>query len=201
MAYNLGMALAQRRLSVEDRRRELLAFGRVHFAEHAFDAMPMEDIAQRAGVSKALLYHYFGGRRGFYLATVAEVTDEVLVVASPPEGDAPLAALVQMVSAFLAYVKENAAIYHALVRGGLGGDTEVDALLDRVRHEMANRVIGVVGLTAEPLTLVAVRGWISFAETAAAEWLDQPSIEEEELVALLGDTLTDLLRRLGVTSS
>ena len=76
----------RRRLSPEERRAELIAFGRRFFAEHPADAFTMDEIAARAGVSKGLLYNYFGGRRGFYVATVEAIAAQVADVTAPEGG-------------------------------------------------------------------------------------------------------------------
>ncbi len=50
---------AYSRLHLDERRRQLLDAGAALFAEHAFEEISMRQIAEAAGVSKALLYHYF----------------------------------------------------------------------------------------------------------------------------------------------
>jgi len=53
------MATARRRLSPEDRRAELLALGAEVFGKRPYDEVRIDEIAERAGVSRALMYHYF----------------------------------------------------------------------------------------------------------------------------------------------
>ncbi len=173
------------RLSVDARRTELLRFGRAHFAEARFDALPMTEIARRAGVSKGLLYHYFGGRHGFYLATVEAVVDEVLEATDPPPGLGLEDALRAMLQRFVDFVRDNGAIYRALIRGGLGSDPEVNLALDRVRTTSIRRLVDRAGVEPTELARVALVGWSSFVEAACAEWLDHPEVEARALVDLL----------------
>jgi AcrR family transcriptional regulator len=142
-------------MTTEARREQLLAFGRRHFAEHGYEAMSMDAIADRAGVSKGLLYHYFGNQRGFYMETVRSVTDEVIAITEPPAEQPFDQAFRVMVTCFVGYVQEHSAIYAALVRGGLGSDTEVNELLDRVRTTTMSRIL---------------EGWVSLIENGCAEW-------------------------------
>ncbi len=185
------------RLSDQARREQLLLFGRRHFSQRGFGALPMKEIAARAGVSKGLLYHYFGGRRGFYLATVTDVIDGLVAAmsAGQEEGDAPL---IGLLTGFLGYVEENADIYQALVRGGLGADPEVCAQLDRVKRFAIHRLVGEAEIDA--LQRIQLVGWIAWIETATSSWLDTTGVSADlfletahaslaaALVAVLGAT-------------
>ena len=165
------MDVAPRRMTTEARREQLLAFGRQHFAEHGYDAMPMDAIAERAGVSKGLLYHYFGNQRGFYMETVRAVTDEIIAITDPPSDEPFDRAFRMMVTRFIGYVQEHRGIYAALVRGGLGSDSEVNELLDRVRVTSMRRVLDRLGIERpSALGRIAIYGWVSLVENASAEW-------------------------------
>ena len=52
-------------------RQALLAAGASLFSEHGFDGVPIEDLAARAGVNKALISYHFGGKRGLYAAVLS----------------------------------------------------------------------------------------------------------------------------------
>ena len=58
------------RLENDERRRRLVALGAELFTRHAFDELSMSAIAREAGISKALLYHYFPSKREFFVATL-----------------------------------------------------------------------------------------------------------------------------------
>ncbi len=191
------MDAAPKRMSTEARRDHLLAFGRAHFAAHAYDAMSMDAIAERAGVSKGLLYHYFGGQRGFYMETVRAVTDEVIAVIEPPTGVSFEEAFRAMVTSFAGYVQDNGPIYQALVRGGLGSDTEVNALLDRVRARAHDIIVERLGIVApSSLTQIAIYGWVSFVENGAAEWVECQDVFPEVLIDLFVSAFDPVLSTL-----
>jgi AcrR family transcriptional regulator len=165
------MDLGPRRMTTEARREQLLEFGRQHFAEHGYEAMPMDAIAERAGVSKGLLYHYFGNQRGFYMETVRTVTEEVIAITEPPADQPFDQAFRVMVTRFVGYVQEHGAIYTALVRGGLGSDTKVNELLDRVRTTTMSRILERLGIhQPSALSQIAIYGWVSLIENGCAEW-------------------------------
>ena len=179
------MDAAPRRMSTEARREQLLAFGRQHFAEHGYEAMSMDAIAQRAGVSKGLFYHYFGNQRAFYMETVRSVTDELIEITEPPADRAFGDAFQAMVTAFVGYVAHNGGIYTALVRGGLGSDDEVNALLDRVRVISMDRILERLGIERpSELSRLSIYGWVSFVENASAEWTSKRDVSTHQLVDL-----------------
>jgi len=177
------MDAGPRRMTTEARREQLLAFGRQHFAEHGYEAMPMDAIAERAGVSKGLLYHYFGNQRGFYMETVRAITDEVIAITEPPADQPFDEALWVMVRRFVGYVQEHGAVYTALVRGGLGSDTEVNELLDRVRVSSMSRILERLGIhQPSALSQIAIYGWVSLVENACAEWTVTSGASPDQLV-------------------
>src|SRR3954462_601987 len=63
---------AYRRLEVDERRRRLLDLGADLFARHAYDELSMAAIARAAGISKALLYHYFPSKQAYFAATLEQ---------------------------------------------------------------------------------------------------------------------------------
>jgi len=58
------------RMSGQERREQLLNVGRTLFAEKGFEAVSVEEIAARAGVSKPVVYEHFGGKEGLYAVLV-----------------------------------------------------------------------------------------------------------------------------------
>ena len=68
---------AYTRLENDERRRRLLELGARLFTEHAYDEISMSQIARAAGISKALLYHYFPSKRDYFVATLAGGAEEL----------------------------------------------------------------------------------------------------------------------------
>ncbi|MFT6397982.1 MAG: AcrR family transcriptional regulator [Bradymonadia bacterium] len=178
------------RMNDQERREHLLLYGRRYFAEFGFDAMSMQEIAKRAGVSKGLLYHHFGGRRGFYLATVEHVIDSLLEDMQVPDGLDPVTALRTMIERFVVFVENNADIYQALIRGGLGADSDVVAQLDRVRaHSIELITAGQAELLLTPLQRVQLVGWIAWVESSTSAWLDTDDIAADTFIGVVQSTL------------
>jgi AcrR family transcriptional regulator len=64
------MRLGNKRLPASARRAQLLDVGRAVFAKNGYEATTVEDIAERAGVSKPVVYEHFGGKEGLYAVIV-----------------------------------------------------------------------------------------------------------------------------------
>ncbi|MDV3206547.1 MAG: TetR family transcriptional regulator [Rhodococcus ruber] len=77
------MAQPRRRLDPEQRRAQLLDIGARLFAERAYDDVWIEEVAELAGVSRGLMYHYFPTKRDFMAAVVQRESDRLLAVTEP----------------------------------------------------------------------------------------------------------------------
>src|SRR3954464_5650569 len=89
------------RLAPAQRRERILDAANALFAERAYDEVSIEDIASSAGVTRGLVHHYFGGRKGAYrgpLGGLGALREEQL---PPPLGRSARARLADTVSRWL----------------------------------------------------------------------------------------------------
>ena len=84
-------APAYTRLENDERRRRLLELGARLFTEHAYDEISMAQIAREAGISKALLYHYFPSKQEYFMATLAGGAEELRARVEPDPALPPAA--------------------------------------------------------------------------------------------------------------
>lgn len=157
------------------RRAELIALGRTLFADTSYDALSMDDIARRAGVAKGLVYYYFTNKRGYYLAVIEDAVGDLLSRATGGE-DVPRAERVlRTLDGYLRYAQQNQAAYRTMVTGGVGHDTEVIAIRDRVRGQILDALaIGAWGRTSgeiPPTARLALTGWLYAVEGVTLDWL------------------------------
>ena len=87
----------------------------------------MARIAREAGISKALLYHYFPSKHAYFVAALEQAADEVRRRTEPDPSLPPDQALATSLDAFLGWLEENATAYHSESRAV----PEVGALIDR----------------------------------------------------------------------
>ena len=131
---------AYTRLDVDERRRRLLALGADLFTRYAYDELSMARIAREAGISKALLYHYFPSKEAYFVATLEEKAAELAARTRAGPSLPPVEQLATSLDAYLGWIEENASSYDKMIRSS-GAVPEVRALLDRVRADTAQRIV------------------------------------------------------------
>ena len=123
---------AYRRLDVDERRRRLLELGADLFSRHAYAELSMAAIAREAGISKALLYHYFPSKQAFFVATLEQQAAELAARVAVDPALPPVEQLTRALDAFLGWVEENAEGYGKLLDGATT-HAEVRELVEQVR--------------------------------------------------------------------
>jgi AcrR family transcriptional regulator len=181
---------AYTRLGVDERRRRLLDLGADLFTRFAYDELSMARIAKEAGISKALLYHYFPSKEAYFVATLEEAAAELQARTQPDPALEPLEQLAGSLDAYLRWVEENSDSYAKLIQSA-GAVPEVRVLLDRVRGDTAARIIdGVRGdREAAPVLRTAVHAWLWFMDGAILDWVEHRDIDRQTLHGLLLGTL------------
>jgi AcrR family transcriptional regulator len=190
---------AYTRLDVDERRRRLLALGSDLFTRHAYDELSMARIAREAGISKALLYHYFPSKQAYFRATLEEKVAELAALTEPDPGLPPVEQLSRSLDAFLGWIDANARAYAKLMRSA-AAVPEIGEVVGRVREATANRILaglaGGGGPPAPPLR-AAVHGWLWFVDGACLDWVEHRDVERERLLELLLGTLAGALSAAG----
>jgi len=183
---------AYTRLDVDERRRRLLELGADLFTRFAYDELSMSRIAREAGISKALLYHYFPSKEAYFVATLEEKSAELAARTAPDPALEPFEQLAGSLDAYLGWIEENASSYDKMIRSA-GAVPEVRAMLDRVRGDTARRIVdGLRGEEpASPALRTAVRGWLGFMDGACLDWIAHG--RDLSLEALHGLLLSTLL--------
>jgi AcrR family transcriptional regulator len=190
---------AYSRMNVDERRRQLLDLGAELFARNAYDELSMAAIAREAGISKALLYHYFPSKSDYFQATVAAAAEDVARRTTPDPDLPPLQALTASLDAFLAWIEQNEMAYRKLMQGATGA-AEVRDLVAGVREQTAQRLLG--GLAdgePSPAVRTAVHGWLGYMDAACLDWLEHRDMNREELRNLLLGSLLGALTAAGFT--
>jgi AcrR family transcriptional regulator len=180
------------RLNPEARRAQLIELGVEMLATRTLDELSVEDIAQQAGISRGLLFHYFASKQEFHLEVARAAAQELIRRTAPDESKAPIEALYGSLHAFIDYVEENPDNYKSLVRGAASGDAEMRRIFDATRATLAQRVLSVVaemGLQMGPRAELAVHGWVAFVEECVIRWIDSRPFDRDALQDLLAKSL------------
>ncbi|WP_225802633.1 TetR/AcrR family transcriptional regulator [Streptomyces sp. NK15101] len=191
---------AYRRLSVEERRGQLLDTAQGLFAHRAPEDVSLDDVAEAAGVSRPLVYRYFpGGKQQLYEAALRSSADALNRCFTEPPTGPPTERLGRVLDRYLAFVDGHDAGFSALLRGGSVAETSrTSAIVDEVRRAAAEQILVHLGAERPGLRLgMLVRTWIAAVEAASLIWLDggkRPSAPElrdwlvDHLLALLAAT-------------
>jgi AcrR family transcriptional regulator len=189
---------AYTRMPVDERRGQLLELGAELFARHSFAELSMARIAREAGISKALLYHYFPTKQDFFLATLQQAAEEVRR-RTEPDPELPLGdALAGSLDAFLGWIEENETAYRKLLESA-GSVPEVGALIDEVRDRTSARILEGLGAGADPPPRMraAARAWLWFMDGAILDWLEHCDLSRAELRDFLLGSLAGALTAAG----
>jgi AcrR family transcriptional regulator len=181
---------AYNRLDVDERRRRLLELGKELFTRHSYAELSMAAIAREAGISKALLYHYFPSKQAYFVATLEQEAGELVRRTEVDPSRPPAEQLMSALAGFLAWVEENADGYAKLLEGATT-HAEVRDLVEQVRATTAERIVAGLSADAEPRPALraAVQGWLWFMDGAIADWLIHRDFSRDELLGLLLGTL------------
>jgi AcrR family transcriptional regulator len=173
------------RLLVDERREQLLALGMDAFSRQPYDDISIDDLAQSAGVSKGLLYHYFPSKKAFYVAILMEAANKLTAETEPDYTLPPPVGLHRALEHYFGFVEQRGMAYGALMRGGVGSDAEVYAILEGTRQVFVDRVLEGLPTARTHLLEVAVRGWIGSVEASALSWYERQDVPKEKLIQVL----------------
>jgi AcrR family transcriptional regulator len=189
--------VAYTRLPVDERRAQLLELSTRLFATYSFAELSMARIAREAGISKALLYHYFPSKQELFMATLAQAAAEVSRRTEPDPDLPPAEALATSLDAFLAWVDENELAYRKLIESA-GSVPEVGALITQIRDRTSARILDGIGAST-PQARAAVRAWLWYMDGAILDWFEHRDLERHELGELLLGSLAGALSAAGLT--
>jgi AcrR family transcriptional regulator len=185
------------RLAVDERRRQLLELGAELFTSHRYEDLSMSRIAADAGISKALLYHYFPSKQAFFEETLGAWAEQLRERTAPDPDLPPAEQLSRSLDAFLALVEENAAAYRNLIASALG-TPEIRELVESVRQSTAERILAALYKDAAPAKArIAVKGWLWFMDGACLDWIESRDVGREELRDMLLGVLMGALVAAG----
>ena len=166
------------RLPRRERRAQLLTSALEVFVAHGYHAAAMDDIAERAGVSKPVLYQHFPGKLELYLALLETSCDAIIAncgaaLESTQDNKQRVAAAID---AFYEYVAADTGAFRLVFESDLTNEPAVRGQVERVTNECADLIAGVIhddtGLPAPASRLLAV-SLVGMAQVSARFWLSE----------------------------
>ena len=203
------MGETRRRLSPGDRRSELLILGAEVFGQRPYDEVRIDEIAERAGVSRALMYHYFPDKRAFF-AAVVRAEGERLFEATNAPADPGQSLFDQVRAGVLAYLHYDEQHPHGAWAAYLGmGRADpvlrgVDDLVETANVKQAERIIDRLwaaagrpldGTTARDLR-ATVYGWLAFTFELCRQRVLDPTLDADFVADTCTHSLLDAVGRV-----
>lgn len=179
------------RMPRRERRAQLLDSALEVFVAQGYHAAAMDDIAERAGVSKPVLYQHFPGKLDLYLALLDASCDTVIANcrAALESTDDNKLRVAATIDAFFEYVANDSGAFRLVFESDLTNEPAVREQVDRVTHECAALIAEVIrddtGLPDAASRLLAV-SLVGMAQVSARFWLDEGGgIERPQAAALV----------------
>jgi AcrR family transcriptional regulator len=179
------------RLPRRARRAQLLSAALEVFVAQGYHAAAMDDIAERAGVSKPVLYQHFPGKLDLYLALLDQSCDQIISAAARAleSTDDNKQRVTATMHAFYDYVADAEGAFRLVFESDLTNEPAVRARVDRVTTECAKLIAHVIaddtGLPAEQSQLLAV-SLVGMGQVSARFWLqERGTIDQGSAAALV----------------
>lgn len=179
------------RMPRRERRAQLLESALEVFVAQGYHAAAMDDIAERAGVSKPVLYQHFPGKLELYLALLDRSCDQIIdncraALESTEDNKLRVGATMDV---FYEYVAHDTGAFRLVFESDLTNEPAVREQVDRVTTECAALIAGVIqqdtGFSDEASRLLAV-SLVGMAQVSARFWLTEAGgLTRDEAAALV----------------
>jgi len=175
-----------RRLSPDERRSQLVATGLRLAKSESVNSLAAAEVAEAAGVSKGLVFHYFPTQGDLHAAIARAGADELVELLSTTDDSLPdVARLTQGLDRFIAYIEQQPNTFASFARNARG-DTALGSVFEDTRNQVVDIIGSVLGVeTVSPRLRLFLRGWIASVEELTLDWLNTHAIERDELIAVL----------------
>ncbi|MCG8915051.1 TetR/AcrR family transcriptional regulator [Actinokineospora sp. PR83] len=181
------------RLPRTARRAQLLAAAQDVFAANGYHAAGMDEIAERAGVSKPVLYQHFPGKLELYMALLDKHVDELIRrVTEAMESTTDNKVRVRnAVGAYFDFVDNESQAFRLVFESDLRGEPLVQDAVDRATTSSVDAITATItadaGLDEARARLLAV-GLVGISQVAAMAWLsDNRSLPKDDAIALISN--------------
>jgi len=172
------------RLNPDERREQILSVAAGHFARDDGKPVSVSAIARDAGVTRALVYHYFPGRDSLLDAVLQRETDAVLVSTMPDPARSVRVNLEHALNAYLDHFAASGGALRDLFMRQPGAPSIVNELAAGSHVVHADRIIALAGLEDTALMRFAVMAWLGLVTEGARAATNMPDISRQDIIRL-----------------
>lgn len=189
------------RLTPDQRRTQLLDLGTRLLGTRSLEELSIDVLAEEAGISRGLLYHYFGGKQGFFEAVVQHAADDLYARTAPPDEGEPLERLLASITGYVDYVVANQPGYRSLVKAASGSNDALREIYERTFRALADRFFtadtGTYDMPDTPAVRLLVHAWQAMVEDLVLTWCDTPAgLSRDDLLHVITTSLPALVDSL-----
>lgn len=178
------------------------------FARAGYHLASMDEIADSAGVSKPMVYTYFGSKEGLYLAYIGRAGRDLerRLVGASARDRRPVALLRARITEFLAFVEEHGDGWRVLFRE-VGSTQPVAEQVAEIRERIADAIRSMIEAGAgswpgyaPPMSDALAHALVGAGESLANWWLDHPAVGREQVAEWYLGVVQAVLAGPGVRS-
>lgn len=188
----------RRRMAPDARRAQILAVARRHFGAAGYATVSISDIAAEAGVARALIHHYFGGKRQLHLEVVRQMMVVPASVSERLPPTSPEERLSICVDRWLEVVERNREMWLSAI--GLeapGNDPEIDRIMLEADEIATDRILEAAMMSGpgegRRKLRAMIRAHSAMLKAASREWLVRGTLSRSDLHIMLTRTVLHLL--------
>jgi AcrR family transcriptional regulator len=178
------------RMPPEERRRQLVGIGLSLLRERPLDAITVDEVARRAGISRGLLFHYFASKQEFHRAVAAAGLRRLHRAMWPADERPAGERLRGAIDGYLAFVERRPGRVMEMAGGSWSADPELATILRDARAAIADGLLAAADAGSDSsadgpaarLRTQSARAWLAFAEQLALDWVAEPTVDREALV-------------------
>lgn len=179
---SIETAAPRRRLPPEERKRQLVAIGLQELSTRPIHALSIDQVAEKAGISRGLLFRYFPTKQDYYVAVVGAAARRLLRAAVPDAADPTTDQLRAIVHAFVSFIDRHGDNYQSFFHGGFGADPQIQEIRENMKNTMVERTLAATGTEPSPATRILLRAWWSMVESLAIDRTTDPVFSVDEVV-------------------
>jgi AcrR family transcriptional regulator len=192
-------------MSPDSRREQLLELGVRLFATRTLEEISIDLLAEEAGISRGLLYHYFGNKQDFHEAVVRRAVEDLIEVTGPVDEDDLMTRMMVSLGNYVDYVVTNHTAYVSIIRAASSGnetmheiyESALNALVDRIWESSTPEERASVGVPDTAAMRLMARGWAALVEKVVLAWCDDDrGLSRDELVGTLALSLAGIATSL-----
>lgn len=172
------------RMEPDARREQILKVAAAHFSRDGRKAVSIQTIASEAGVTRALVYHYFPGKDALFEAVLQAEADALLDATRPDHTLSPDENIARAVGAYLDHFAAARGKLRDLYTPREATAALAQDLTARNHDMQIDRIIAFLGQPDAPSVRLAIGAWLGFVTEAARLSANMPSVSRGEIIAL-----------------